>query len=238
MAEAPAYLSVRNWDEFQQYKDRRPAWIKLHTSLTDDYEFCRLTDAAKFHVVGIFLLAARMENKIPNDPEWVAKKIEATTAVDISRIIDSGFLIAWNPGDHEDRTGFVQGSYEPRTLEEESREEESREEESNLVELRTEVREVYDHWREKCGKQHGRYNTISPERAKKIRARLSDGITVPDLKRAIDAVAADPWPERKKHNDITGIFRSREKAEEWLDRADQASGKGVTSGRFDVYTRA
>lgn len=235
MAEAPAYLSVRNWDEFQQYKDRRPAWIKLHTSLTDDYEFCRLTDAAKFHVVGIFLLAARMENKIPNDPNWVARKIEATTEVDLSQIIAAGFLVAWKPGDSGDRTGSVQTLYEPRTLEEKSREEENREEKNNLVELKTAINEVYDHWREKCGKADPRYDKIAAARAQKIRARLSDGFPVADLKRAIDAVAADPWPERKKHNDITVIFRSREKVDEWLDRATEAA---TSAGRFDVYTRA
>ena len=32
-------FSVKNWDEFQHYKDRNPPWIKLHNHLLDDYEF-------------------------------------------------------------------------------------------------------------------------------------------------------------------------------------------------------
>jgi hypothetical protein len=33
------YLRVKNWSEFQHYKDRNPPWIKLHRTLLDhDYE--------------------------------------------------------------------------------------------------------------------------------------------------------------------------------------------------------
>ena len=32
-------LTPRNWHEFQQYKDRKPDWIKLHRGLLDDFEF-------------------------------------------------------------------------------------------------------------------------------------------------------------------------------------------------------
>lgn len=105
-------------------------------------------------------------------------------------------------------------------------------ESGTVVDLKTEVREVYDHWRDKCGKSDARYNSVAPERAKKIRARLSDGFPVADLKRAIDAVAADPWPDRKKHNDITVIFRSREKVDEWLDRSTEGGSDEFAAYRF------
>ena len=39
------YFSVRNWDEFQHYKDRDPTWIKLYNRLLDDYAFGLLPDA-------------------------------------------------------------------------------------------------------------------------------------------------------------------------------------------------
>ena len=37
-------LTVRNWSDFQHYKDRSPPWIRLHRDLLDNYEFnaCRL----------------------------------------------------------------------------------------------------------------------------------------------------------------------------------------------------
>ena len=77
---------------------------------------------------------------------------------------------------------------------------------------------VYAHWRTRCGKTRPGYDQVSQERARKIQARLSDGFTAAELCRAINAVAADDWPERRKHNDLTVIFRSREKVDGWLER--------------------
>lgn len=89
------YLRVRNWEEFQHYKDRRPPWIKLHIALTDDYAFSALPDEQKYHLVGIWLLAARTDNKIPNDPTWVGTKIEASSPVDLDALVRAGFLSPW-----------------------------------------------------------------------------------------------------------------------------------------------
>lgn len=91
----PQYLRVRNWENFQHYKDRRPPWIKLHVELTDDYLFAALTDVQKYHLIGVWLLAARTDNKIPNDPGWVAARIEAKSDVDLAALIEVGFLVPW-----------------------------------------------------------------------------------------------------------------------------------------------
>ena len=42
------YLRIRNWENFQQYKDRDPKWIKLHRTLLEDYDFCKLSDVIIF----------------------------------------------------------------------------------------------------------------------------------------------------------------------------------------------
>jgi len=89
----PGYLLVRNWDEFQHYKDRSPPWIKLHRSLLNNYEFQCLQDASKAHLMGIWLLASQLDNKVPADAAWIGQRIAATTPVDLSALIDSGFLV-------------------------------------------------------------------------------------------------------------------------------------------------
>ncbi len=63
-------FSVKNFERFQHYKDRSPPWIKLYNELLDDYGFGRLPDASKMHLVAIWLLASRNDNKIPHDAEW------------------------------------------------------------------------------------------------------------------------------------------------------------------------
>lgn len=87
------YFSVKNFERFQHYKDRSPPWIKLYNDLLDDYEFGILPDASKFHIIAIGLLASRTGNKIPADAGWVARKIGATTIVDLTMLAKSGFII-------------------------------------------------------------------------------------------------------------------------------------------------
>ena len=76
----------------QCYKDRAPKWIKLDRELLDDYNFDSLSDATKFHVLGIRLLAAKLDNKIPRDEEWIRYKISAKDPIDLDAIQAAGFI--------------------------------------------------------------------------------------------------------------------------------------------------
>ena len=86
-------FSVKNWDEFQHYKDRNPPWIKLHNHLLDDYEFEMLGDAAKGHLLCIWMLASRTKNEMPLDDRWITKKIGASTKVSLEALVSAGFLV-------------------------------------------------------------------------------------------------------------------------------------------------
>jgi flagellar biosynthesis GTPase FlhF len=86
------YLRVKNWQEFQHYKDRTPPWIKLYNHLLDDFEFSCLPDASKAHLLSIWLLASRTENRIPNNAKWISNKINATDDVDINLLLSTGFI--------------------------------------------------------------------------------------------------------------------------------------------------
>ena len=68
------FLRIKNLDKHQHYKDRRPPWIKLHAEVLDDYAFGCLQDASKAHLMGIWILASKHANKVPADPEWIAKR--------------------------------------------------------------------------------------------------------------------------------------------------------------------
>jgi hypothetical protein len=88
----PTYLSVRNWKRFQHYHQRNPPWIRLYNALLDDYAFSRLHDASKWHAVGIWLLASRFDNRIPDDAMWIAQRINARVAVDLEPLLSAGFI--------------------------------------------------------------------------------------------------------------------------------------------------
>jgi ribosomal protein L12E/L44/L45/RPP1/RPP2 len=92
-----SFFSVKNYEQFQHYKDRSPPWIKFYNSVLDDYEFTRLPDASRSHLVAIWLLASRTNNRIPYDPEWVRMAIKATTKVDLGLLEKAGFIVREQP---------------------------------------------------------------------------------------------------------------------------------------------
>lgn len=87
------YLSVKNWDKFQHYKDRNPPWIKLHRTLLNDYDFGCLQDASKLHLMLIWLLASQTEGRIPDDPEFLKGKLGLKAKPDLLYLVNHGFLI-------------------------------------------------------------------------------------------------------------------------------------------------
>ena len=55
-------IVTKNWQEFQHYKDRNPAWIKLHKKLLDNYEFQCLPIASKALAPMLWLIASEHES--------------------------------------------------------------------------------------------------------------------------------------------------------------------------------
>jgi hypothetical protein len=99
---------VKNFEKFQHYKDRSPPWIKLYNELLDDYDFGRLDDASKAHMILIWLLASRSDNKIPWDAEWIGRKIGSQSPVDLEFLKDSGFIVV--DSDQPDKPDLEWGS--------------------------------------------------------------------------------------------------------------------------------
>lgn len=93
MTETRPTFKVKNYEQFQHYKDRSPPWIKFYNSVLDDYAFTSLPDAARSHLVAIWLLASRTGNEIPYDPEWVRMAIKASSPVNLTQLVQSGFII-------------------------------------------------------------------------------------------------------------------------------------------------
>lgn len=86
------YIMVENWDKLQHYKDRNPPWIKLYCSLLNDYEYCRLPDESKLLLMTLYMLASRYDNKIPCDPEWIAKQGSLKSPIDLKPLESGGFI--------------------------------------------------------------------------------------------------------------------------------------------------
>ena len=86
------YVTVKNWLKYQHYSKRNPPWIKLYNRMLDDYDLDGLSDVDKWHLVAIFLLASRYQNRIPADPAWIQKKIGASHEINFKILISNGFI--------------------------------------------------------------------------------------------------------------------------------------------------
>lgn len=85
-------FSVKNFERFQHYTDRTPPWIKLYNALLDDYAFACLQDASKLHLIMIWLVASRTNNKVPYDAEWLKGRINASEDIDLDALLKAGFI--------------------------------------------------------------------------------------------------------------------------------------------------
>jgi hypothetical protein len=89
----PRTLRIKNWSEFQHYRDRNPPWIKLHRALLDDYDFAQLPDATKAHLMLMWLFASQNGGKIPEDAKFLQRKLGFEKPPDLESLINQGLLI-------------------------------------------------------------------------------------------------------------------------------------------------
>lgn len=210
------FFSVRNFDQFQHYKDRSPPWIKLYHDILDNYEFACLQDASKLHLIMIWLLATRNNNKLPCNPVWLASRINATGKVDLEPLFAAGFIeiIEVNQslplkeqGASKVPAGRKQSATGHARLEEERREE------------KIYVENVFSHWVTRMSKPKAK---LTKERIKKIKDRKSEGYTEEDLKLAINGCASSEFHMGKNdrntpYNDLELICRSGGNVENFRD---------------------
>lgn len=89
-------IRPRNWKSFQHYKSRRPAWIKLHRDLLDNYEYHCLPDASAALAPLLWLIASESgDGSIDADPKKLAFRLRKTpeqiTAA-LKPLIESSFF--------------------------------------------------------------------------------------------------------------------------------------------------
>jgi len=88
------YLKVKNWSEYQHYKDRCPPWIKLHTNILNDRAFSMLSLASRGLLMQLWVLASEHGGQVPNDLDEIKFRLRdnAIKQKDINLLIDRGFL--------------------------------------------------------------------------------------------------------------------------------------------------
>lgn len=89
-------LTPKNWGEFQHYKDRAPAWIKLHKRLLDDYDYQCLPVASRALAPMLWLIASENSDGVidaePNKLAFRLRMSEPDLLDALKPLIDGGFF--------------------------------------------------------------------------------------------------------------------------------------------------
>jgi hypothetical protein len=86
---------IRNWAEFQHYKDRNPPWIKLHFELLSSADWVMLDDASRVLAVACMLLASRSGGEIDGSEQglrYMKRVAYLNSSPDLSPLVQCGFL--------------------------------------------------------------------------------------------------------------------------------------------------
>lgn len=86
------HLAVRNWHKFQHYRERNPVWVKAYVELLDNPDWLALPDAAKGQLFGLWLLAAKRANRIPNDAKSLHVLLGVTGKLYLAELVAGGWL--------------------------------------------------------------------------------------------------------------------------------------------------
>lgn len=73
---------------------RGKSWVRVPLQLLDDPQFEALPDATKFHLIGLMMFIRRSGfNYLPNNEEFLRRKLGANTRIDLEKLRFFGFLI-------------------------------------------------------------------------------------------------------------------------------------------------
>lgn len=252
------FLAVKNFDRFQHYKDRSPPWIKLYNDLLDDYAFSTLPDASKSHLMLIWLLASRTDNRIPNDPKWIGARIGARENVDLGVLLSAEFLITLpiasktlancsvsarpeGEGEREEETEQNGGANAPLPGSAAPNADEAPRDRSEELKARRRaeaeaVRRVWDHFLTTSNRRR----KLTEDRRSKIKVRLRS-YSVEDLCRAIDGAHRNPFycgenDRETYYGDIETIFKNDAAVEKHMEWAEGANGDAESPQQQDPAT--
>lgn len=118
-------MKIKNWSQFQHFKDRRPPWIKLYRDILDDIEWHELDPRSAKVLVMLWLIASENDGSLP-DVKRLAFRLRMTEKDTEASLIK---LSHWLDQDDID---LISSGYQPNILETETETEEEKETDSSI----------------------------------------------------------------------------------------------------------
>ena len=71
-------VTIKNWERFQHYKNRKPPWIKLYRDLLDDREYRALAPSNRALLSDLWLLASEDGGTVKGSPTDIGWRLRAS----------------------------------------------------------------------------------------------------------------------------------------------------------------
>ena len=85
-------IRIKNWEEYQHYKDRHSPWFKMYGNIVSTHWWVMGSDASKLLAMCTMLLAHRTDNKIPLDLPYIKRFCNLESEPDFVPLVDAGFI--------------------------------------------------------------------------------------------------------------------------------------------------
>ncbi len=86
------YIVIKEWGQYQHYKDRAPAWIKLHRSLLTSPTWAGTDDATRVLAIALMVLASQNNNRVLADPDYIKRAAYLNRTPEWSKLVSLGFI--------------------------------------------------------------------------------------------------------------------------------------------------
>jgi hypothetical protein len=91
--DAEQWIVIRNWNEYQHYKDGPPKWVKWYTGLLHDPAFTRLPMGTRGVFAHLLLLYAGCSAELPRSTRWISRQINGhVTSAQLDSLNHAGFI--------------------------------------------------------------------------------------------------------------------------------------------------
>lgn len=87
------WIVVRNWADFQHYKDAWPTWIKFYAGLLHDPNWTDLPESTRLLLAQLFLVYASARAQVPLSTRWLSRQLNMrVTSAQLERLNHAGWI--------------------------------------------------------------------------------------------------------------------------------------------------
>lgn len=203
-------MRIKNWKNFQHFKDRRPPWIKLHREILDDFELNSLPPEAFRFIIQLWLIASEdqtLQGVLPSVQEISYRlRLSIGKCSSLLKQVDK-FLIS---DCHQDDINAI--TFDASRVRDRGR---------DRTPLPPEgvIEEIFEFWKKERKRPDDK---LDKTRTKRIGGCLQENYTVERIKNAILGISLSPYhmgdnDKKFVYDDIELICRSGKQVDIFAD---------------------